>query len=125
MPTPGGDSDGDGVCDNDDCAPNNPNLPATPGTACDDGNANTINDVIQADGCSCAGTTPPPCANQGGDSDGDGVCNNQDCAPNDPTCLRPRALPATTAILTPPTTSFKRMVALALERPAAAIRLRS
>ena len=26
------------------------------GTNCDDGNANTMNDVIQADGCTCAGT---------------------------------------------------------------------
>jgi len=29
---------------------------------------------------SCGSTNP--CANQGGDSDGDGVCNNQDCQPN-------------------------------------------
>jgi hypothetical protein len=29
----------------------------TPGTACNDNNPNTTNDVIQADGCSCAGTT--------------------------------------------------------------------
>ncbi|MCB0519531.1 MAG: hypothetical protein KDD27_11350 [Saprospiraceae bacterium] len=79
----GGDSDGDGVCNNQDCAPNNPNLPTTPGTACNDGNPNTTNDVIQADGCTCAGTLNP-CANQGGDSDGDGVCNNQDCKPFDP-----------------------------------------
>lgn len=52
----GGDTDGDGVCNNVDCQPNNAALPATPGTACNDANANTINDVIQADGCSCAGT---------------------------------------------------------------------
>jgi len=52
----GGDSDGDNVCDNDDCAPNNPNLPAVAGTPCDDGNANTVNDVITADGCGCEGT---------------------------------------------------------------------
>ncbi|MCF8243583.1 MAG: multicopper oxidase domain-containing protein [Saprospiraceae bacterium] len=171
----GGDSDGDGVCNNQDCAPNNASLPATPGTACNDGNPNTSNDSIQSDGCTCAGTpsgpncttdinittgngtilvtglgaapvsslqvfsstwqpiyscfancgasqTVPvpagnyyvyakyytagyqlicekqltvtvtgsnPCANQGGDSDGDGVCNNQDCQPNNP------AFPAT------------------------------
>ncbi|MCB0517796.1 MAG: DUF11 domain-containing protein [Lewinellaceae bacterium] len=52
----GGDSDGDGVCNNVDCQPNNPAFPATPGTACNDGNPNTTNDVVQADGCSCAGT---------------------------------------------------------------------
>ena len=167
----GGDSDGDGICDDDDCAPNNANIPAQPGTACDDGNPNTTNDVIQADYCSCAGTPTGgpncendidittgngtitvtglggspvsslqvfnsswgtefscfancgasktlnvaagtyyvyakyytagyqlicekqatitvtgggPCANAGGDSDGDGVCNNQDCQPNNP-----------------------------------------
>ena len=79
----GGDNDGDGVCDDDDCAPNNPNLPTTPGTACNDGDPNTVNDMIQADGCTCAGTFDP-CAANGGDSDGDGVCDDDDCAPNNP-----------------------------------------
>ena len=78
----GGDSDNDGVCDNQDCQPFNPSFPATPGTSCDDGNPNTQNDVIQGDGCSCQGTVPNPCANNGGDSDGDGICNNQDNCPN-------------------------------------------
>ena len=52
----GGDNDGDGVCGNDDCDDNNANLPATVGSSCNDGNSNTTNDVIQSDGCTCAGT---------------------------------------------------------------------
>ncbi len=51
----GGDTDGDGICDEEDCAPDNKDLPASAGTACDDGDANTINDVIQADRCECKG----------------------------------------------------------------------
>jgi len=54
----GGDSDGDGVCNNQDCQPNNPNI-SNPGDACNDGNANTTNDQIQSD-CSCSGTSAPP-----------------------------------------------------------------
>ncbi|MFK7936918.1 MAG: GEVED domain-containing protein [Saprospiraceae bacterium] len=78
----GGDSDNDGVCNDDDCRPNNPNI-SSPGDACNDGNPNTTNDRIQAD-CGCRGTTTDLCANAGGDSDGDGVCNNDDCEPNNP-----------------------------------------
>ena len=57
------DGDGDGVCFEEDCDDNNANIGArqSPGTTCDDGNDVTINDVIQADGCTCAGeedTTP-------------------------------------------------------------------
>ncbi|MEZ4933725.1 MAG: SdrD B-like domain-containing protein [Saprospiraceae bacterium] len=59
----GGDTDSDGICDQEDCQPNDPNYPATPGTACNDGNPNTENDVVQADGCSCAGTPVPVCDN--------------------------------------------------------------
>ena len=40
------DADNDGVCADQDCNDNNANLPATPGTSCNDGNANTTNDVI-------------------------------------------------------------------------------
>ncbi|MFK8102827.1 MAG: PA14 domain-containing protein [Saprospiraceae bacterium] len=50
------DADNDGYCQADDCNDNNPAIPANPGSTCNDGNANTTNDVIQADGCSCAGT---------------------------------------------------------------------
>ncbi len=59
----GGDSDGDGTCNNNDCQPFNPAYPTGPGTPCNDGNSNTINDVVQADGCSCAGTTVQICDN--------------------------------------------------------------
>lgn len=51
----GGDTDGDGICDAEDCAPNDETLPAEPGAECDDGNNATINDIILEDGCSCLG----------------------------------------------------------------------
>ncbi len=54
------DADGDGICEEDDCDDNNSNLPATPGTACDDGNPQTTNDVIQGDACTCQGEIVPP-----------------------------------------------------------------
>ncbi|HRD54670.1 MAG TPA: T9SS type A sorting domain-containing protein, partial [Flavobacteriales bacterium] len=47
------DTDGDGVCDANDPCPLLANL--APGDACDDGNANTINDLVNAN-CVCAGT---------------------------------------------------------------------
>ena len=50
------DTDGDGICDGDDCEPNNSTLPTAPGTGCDDFNSQTENDVIQQDGCTCQGT---------------------------------------------------------------------
>jgi len=53
------DNDGDGLCVQEDCDDNNPSLPATPGTSCNDNNSETNNDQIQADGCTCLGTTPP------------------------------------------------------------------
>lgn len=49
------DSDADGYCDDIDCDSNDPAWPKTPGTSCDDGDNLTVNDVIQSDGCSCAG----------------------------------------------------------------------
>jgi len=53
------DADGDGVCAVEDCDDNDASLPATPGASCDDGDAATINDVILADGCGCAGEVVP------------------------------------------------------------------
>ena len=50
------DNDNDGVCAADDCDDNNASIPTTPGTSCNDGNSNTTNDVILADGCTCQGT---------------------------------------------------------------------
>ncbi len=50
------DIDEDGVCADEDCNDNNPLIPAVAGTACDDGNPNTDNDVILADGCTCQGS---------------------------------------------------------------------
>ena len=54
----GGDADGDDVCADVDCDDNDGNIGAqqSPGTACNDNNPNTINDEIQNDGCTCAGT---------------------------------------------------------------------
>ena len=51
----GGDADGDGICASEDCDDTDPNLPTAPGTACDDRDASTANDVILADGCTCLG----------------------------------------------------------------------
>lgn len=69
------DVDMDGVCATVDCDDNNPNVPTTPGTACDDGNGSTSNDQIQEDGCTCAGCPT--------DADLDGICANEDCDDND------------------------------------------
>jgi len=73
------DVDNDGICANVDCDDTNPNFPMIVGTSCDDGNSATTNDVILADGCTCAGTIPCPT-----DADNDGVCFNEDCDDNNP-----------------------------------------
>lgn len=54
----GGDADNDGFCANVDCDDNDfyQGAPQTSGTACDDGDIATENDVIQTDNCTCAGT---------------------------------------------------------------------
>lgn len=49
------DADNDGVCAENDCDDNDPNIPAEFGISCDDGNPNTTEDRIQIDGCTCAG----------------------------------------------------------------------
>ncbi|MBK6830466.1 MAG: thrombospondin type 3 repeat-containing protein [Flavobacteriales bacterium] len=69
------DSDGDGV---PNCSDNCPNLAGQIGSSCNDGNACTTGDAINAS-CQCAGTPNTT------DSDGDGVPN---CSDNCPT-LRP------------------------------------
>ncbi len=73
------DEDEDGICIALDCDDTNPNLPATVGTSCDDGDADTTGDVIQADGCTCQGILS--CAV---DNDGDGVCEDMDCDDTNP-----------------------------------------
>lgn len=55
------DKDKDGYCVDQDCNDDNPNIPTTPGTDCDDGNSNTINDKVTSDGCGCIGTPIPTC----------------------------------------------------------------
>ena len=75
------DIDGDGICDADDCAPENADLPTIPGIACDDNDPSTVNDVILDNGCDCAGTFDP-CVLLGGDTDGDGICDADDCGCN-------------------------------------------
>ena len=76
------DLDEDGYCESVDCDDNNNAVPTASGTACNDNNPNTENDIIQADGCTCAGTLSI-CLSQGGDADSDGVCDDVDCNPND------------------------------------------
>ena len=49
------DSDNDGICDLEDCSPEDNTLPLPINTPCDDENEQTDNDVIQSDGCTCLG----------------------------------------------------------------------
>jgi len=50
------DNDGDGVCNDQDCAPWDNNLPKAVGSPCEDNNPDTQHDKILADGCTCEGT---------------------------------------------------------------------
>lgn len=74
------DNDNDGLCEGEDCDDNNPDLPATPGSTCDDGNPLTIQDVILADGCTCQGEVEMGCI----DNDNDGFCEADDCDDDNP-----------------------------------------
>jgi len=51
------DNDNDGICNDEDCQPNNSNFPAIPGSDCNDGNPLTSDDIISPDGCGCSGTS--------------------------------------------------------------------
>ncbi|MEM1119705.1 MAG: matrixin family metalloprotease [Bacteroidota bacterium] len=59
------DLDRDGVCSRWDCDDNDPNYPKPIGAPCNDNNSQTLNDQIQADGCTCAGNPglPVDCEN--------------------------------------------------------------
>ena len=79
----GGDDDSDGICNADDCQPNNASYPSTPGSSCNDGDPSTENDRVTSDGCGCQGTSIA-CYDAGGDADGDGYCFEDDCDDTDP-----------------------------------------
>ncbi len=49
------DLDQDGLLFAEDCDDNDPTVPGIPGTLCNDGNAETINDILHSDGCTCQG----------------------------------------------------------------------
>jgi hypothetical protein len=68
-----------------DCNDGDANLTAQ-GNACDDNDATTENDVVTAN-CECHGTPIAPA-----DTDGDGVPDDEDCAPNDPTAWQSASL---------------------------------
>jgi len=82
------DNDNDGIDAARDCDDNDPNKGAaqTAGTVCDDGDATTEDDVIQADGCSCAGNAI--------NDDGSGTDNNSDFVLSSPVIGADGKLPA-------------------------------
>ncbi len=66
------DRDGDGVANANDCDPDNVSVSFQVGDACDDGDAATLNDRIDAN-CICIGS--------GQDTDGDGISDADDNCP--------------------------------------------
>lgn len=70
------DTDGDGV---PDCADDCPSVPGQVGSACDDGNALTINDALNGD-CACQGIAVA-CVVVGDCDDAD-LCTNDECIAN-------------------------------------------
>jgi len=84
----GGDSDGDGICNADDCQPNNASYPARAGSSCNDNDSSTENDKVTSDGCGCQGE-PIACYSEGGDLDGDGYCLLDDCDDENPNVPAP------------------------------------
>ena len=66
------DRDGDGVANDEDCEPDDAQVSTKPGDACDDGNAETSNDIIRED-CQCIGS--------GSDTDNDGIDDADDNCP--------------------------------------------
>ncbi|MEZ4908635.1 MAG: hypothetical protein R2771_13575 [Saprospiraceae bacterium] len=74
----GCDFDEDGYCDEDDCAPFSASI-GGPGSSCDDGDPNTVDDILDSN-CECYGI-PNPCEH---DDDNDGICADIDCDDQDP-----------------------------------------
>ena len=90
------DADDDNICDDVDRCPGVDDWII--GSACDDGNPNTENDVF-IDDCSCAGTPRREICNNGIDDDGDGLidCMDEDCCA-DQVCAIPAILFTTTPV---------------------------
>ncbi len=86
----GGDSDGDGICNNVDNCVNNPNSNQADsdndnvGNACDNCPNDFNPNQADSDNDGIGDVCDDPCDNQGGDSDGDGICNNVDNCVNTP-----------------------------------------
>ena len=73
------DDDNDNLCNIKDCAPDDNNLPTAPGTPCDDGNDNTLRDIILIDGCTCAGVEACPVEEEEEEEE-DGIQDNNPSA---------------------------------------------